>query len=108
MAANDGQVGHIYLLDRHLVDFADWLHRWSGQEVDPDSIFDCQIKCIHEYKWQLLNILHIMVLYNQLRYDSHLEVPTPNLFLRRQSGASILAGQAPHQADQRRGYHHRC
>jgi glucan phosphorylase len=67
MAANDGQVGHIYLLDRHLIEFADWLHRWSGQEVDPDSIFDCQIKCIHEYKRQLLNILHIMVLYNQLR-----------------------------------------
>ena len=60
--------------------FADWLRRWSGQEVDPDSIFDCQIKRIHEYKRQLLNILHIIVLYNQLRYDPHLEVPPRTFF----------------------------
>jgi len=60
--------------------FADWLHRWSGQEVDPDSIFDCQIKRIHEYKRQLLNILHIIVLYNQLRYDPHLEEPPRTFF----------------------------
>jgi starch phosphorylase len=60
--------------------FADWLRSWSGQEVDPDSIFDCQIKRIHEYKRQLLNILHIIVLYNQLRYDPHLEVPPRTFF----------------------------
>ena len=60
--------------------FADWLRRWSGQEVDPDSIFDCQIKRIHEYKRQLLNILHIIVLYNRLRYDPHLEVPPRTFF----------------------------
>jgi glycogen phosphorylase len=60
--------------------FADWLRRWSGQEVDPDSIFDSQIKRIHEYKRQLLNILHIVVLYNQLRYDPHLEVPPRTFF----------------------------
>jgi starch phosphorylase len=60
--------------------FADWLRRWSGQEVDPDSIFDCQIKRIHEYKHQLLNILHIIVLYNQLRYDPHLDVPPRTFF----------------------------
>jgi starch phosphorylase len=60
--------------------FADWLHRWSGQEVDPDSIFDCQIKRIHEYKRQLLNILHIIMLYNQLRYDPHLAVPPRTFF----------------------------
>ncbi len=54
--------------------------RWSGQEVDPDSIFDCQIKRIHEYKRQLLNILHIIVLYNRLRYDPHLEVPPRTFF----------------------------
>ena len=60
--------------------FADWLRHWSGQEVDPDSIFDCQIKRIHEYKRQLLNILHIIVLYNQLRHDPHLEVPPRTFF----------------------------
>ena len=37
--------------------FADWLKATSGQAVDPDIIFDCQIKRIHEYKRQLLNVL---------------------------------------------------
>ena len=47
--------------------FVDWLKRTSGETVDPDSIFDCQIKRIHEYKRQLLNALRIVVLYNRLR-----------------------------------------
>jgi len=49
--------------------FCDWL-RWStGQTVDPVSIFDCQVKRIHEYKRQFLNALRIVVLYNRLRQD---------------------------------------
>jgi starch phosphorylase len=49
--------------------FCAWL-RWSSDHVvDPDSIFDCQIKRIHEYKRQLLNALRIVVLYNRLRKD---------------------------------------
>ncbi|HEY7129540.1 MAG TPA: glycogen/starch/alpha-glucan phosphorylase [Nitrospira sp.] len=47
--------------------FARWLESTSGQRVDPDSIFDCQVKRIHEYKRQLLNALRIVVLYNRLR-----------------------------------------
>src|SRR6202035_2627951 len=47
--------------------FAAWLKSESGQAVDPDSIFDCQIKRIHEYKRQLLNALRVVVLYNRLR-----------------------------------------
>jgi glycogen phosphorylase len=47
--------------------FADWLEATSGERVDPDSIFDSQIKRIHEYKRQLLNVLHIVMLYNRLR-----------------------------------------
>ena len=50
--------------------FADWLKATTGQVVDPDSIFDSQIKRIHEYKRQLLNVLHIIVLYNRLRRQS--------------------------------------
>ena len=47
--------------------FCDWL-RWStGQNLDPDSIFDCQVKRIHEYKRQFLNALRIVVLYNRIR-----------------------------------------
>src|SRR5271169_1269423 len=41
--------------------FADWLKSTSGQIVDPDTIFDCQIKRIHEYKRQMLNALRIVV-----------------------------------------------
>jgi len=49
--------------------FCDWF-RWStGQVLDPDSIFDSQVKRIHEYKRQLLNALRIVVLYNRLRRD---------------------------------------
>jgi starch phosphorylase len=47
--------------------FANWLKTTSGQTADPDTIFDCQIKRIHEYKRQLLNALRIVVLYNRLR-----------------------------------------
>jgi starch phosphorylase len=54
--------------------FADWLRASYGQVVDPDSIFDSQIKRIHEYKRQLLNVLHIIVLYNRLRRNPSLEM----------------------------------
>src|SRR5437868_5795563 len=59
--------------------FAYWLKSSSGVTVDPDSIFDCQIKRIHEYKRQLLNALRIAVLYNRLRENPNLEV-TPRTF----------------------------
>jgi starch phosphorylase len=54
--------------------FCDWL-RWSTrQTVDPESIFDCQVKRIHEYKRQFLNALRIVVLYNRLRQDPGLNL----------------------------------
>jgi len=60
--------------------FCDWLHWSTGQTLDPDSIFDCQIKRIHEYKRQFLNALRIVVLYNRLRQDPGLNVQ-PRTFL---------------------------
>jgi len=60
--------------------FADWLKRTSGQTVDVDSIFDCQIKRIHEYKRQLLNALRIVVLYNRLRDNPNLDMPPRTFF----------------------------
>ena len=54
--------------------FVDWVKTSCGQAVDPDTIFDCQIKRIHEYKRQLLNALRIIVLYNQLRENPHLDM----------------------------------
>ena len=59
--------------------FADWLLRTSGEMVDPESIFDCQIKRIHEYKRQLLNALRVVVLYNRLRENPKLDM-TPRTF----------------------------
>jgi starch phosphorylase len=59
--------------------FADWLKTTTGQVVDPDTIFDSHIKRIHEYKRQLLNALHIVVLYNRLRDNPNLEF-TPRTF----------------------------
>ena len=59
--------------------FANWLKTTCGQSVDPDSIFDSQIKRIHEYKRQLLNVLHIIILYNRLRLDPGQEM-TPHTF----------------------------
>ena len=52
------------------VRFAAWLKSATGRTVDPGSLFDCQIKRIHEYKRQLLNVLHIIVLYDRLRRDA--------------------------------------
>jgi starch phosphorylase len=60
--------------------FADWLKAATGQTVDPDSIFDTQIKRIHEYKRQLLNALHVVVLYNRLRANPKLKLPPRTFF----------------------------
>jgi len=54
--------------------FADWLRSTSGQTVNPDSIFDAQVKRIHEYKRQLLNALRVAVLYNRIRENPDLEM----------------------------------
>ncbi len=60
--------------------FADWLRWNSGQVVDPDTLFDCQVKRIHEYKRQLLNALRIVVLYNRLRVNPNLEMQPRTFF----------------------------
>jgi glycogen phosphorylase len=60
--------------------FANWLKRTSGVTVDPDSIIDCQIKRIHEYKRQLLNALRVVVLYNRLRQNPKLDMAPRTFF----------------------------
>lgn len=60
--------------------FADWL-RWSSSlVVDPDTIFECHVKRIHEYKRQLLLALRIVILYNRLRENPNIEM-IPRTFL---------------------------
>jgi starch phosphorylase len=62
------------------VTFAHWLKNSAGYDVDPNSIFDCQVKRIHEYKRQLLNALRIVVLSNRLREKPGLQMP-PRTFI---------------------------
>lgn len=60
--------------------FCDWFKWSTGQVLDPDAIFDCQVKRIHEYKRQLLNALRIVVLYNRLRNSPSLEMHPRTFF----------------------------
>jgi glycogen phosphorylase len=72
--------------------FANWLKSTSEQIVDPDTIFDCQIKRIHEYKRQLLNALRIVVVYNRLRQNPNMEmVPRTFFFAGKAAPAYRLA-----------------
>ncbi len=60
----------------------------NGIDVDPNSIFDVQVKRLHEYKRQLMNILHVMYLYNQLKANPNMDFyPTTFIF-----GAKAAAG----------------
>jgi starch phosphorylase len=60
--------------------FAAWLRAATGQAVDPDTIFDCQVKRIHEYKRQLLNALRVIVLYQRLRENPSLNLAPRTFF----------------------------
>src|SRR5499426_2520330 len=60
--------------------FAEWIAATCGKTVDPDTIFDSQIKRIHEYKRQLLNVLRIVVLYNRLRTNPAVATPPRTFF----------------------------
>jgi glycogen phosphorylase len=72
--------------------FCDWLYWSTGQTLDPDSVFDCQIKRIHEYKRQFLNALRIVVLYNRVRQDPGLNMhPRTFLFAGKAAPAYRLA-----------------
>ena len=67
---------------------ADYIREHNGIEVDPRSIFDVQVKRLHEYKRQLLNILHVMYLYNQIKEHPEMEF-YPRTFI---FGAKAAAG----------------
>jgi glycogen phosphorylase len=72
--------------------FSNWLKTTSGQIVDPNTIFDCQIKRIHEYKRQLLNALRIVVVYNRLRQNPDVNmVPRTFFFAGKAAPAYKLA-----------------
>jgi starch phosphorylase len=80
--AADAAFSESFLKAKHSakIRFADWLRSATGEAINPDSIFDCQIKRIHEYKRQLLNALRIVVVYNRLRQNPGLNMQ-PRTFL---------------------------
>jgi starch phosphorylase len=80
--ADDGQFRAVFLVAKRAAKlrFIDWLRKATGETADPETIFDSQIKRIHEYKRQLLNALHIIILYNRLRENPQLEVPSRTFF----------------------------
>jgi starch phosphorylase len=61
-------------------DLADWIEQHIGIRVDPTSLFDIQVKRIHEYKRQHLNLLHIVTLYNRIKQDPDIDI-TPRTFI---------------------------
>ncbi len=67
---------------------AEYIKEHNGIEVDPRSIFDIQVKRLHEYKRQLMNILHVMYLYNQLKDNPNMDI-VPRTFI---FGAKAAAG----------------
>ena len=75
--------------------FAAWVARESGVILNTDALFDVQVKRLHEYKRQLLNVLHIIYLH------------PPHLPVRRQGGPRLRGGQADHPPHQLRGRHDR-
>ena len=67
---------------------AKYIKEHNGIDVDPRSVFDVQVKRLHEYKRQLLNILHVMYLYNQLKDNPNMDM-VPRTFI---FGAKAAAG----------------
>ena len=63
------------------VRLAKYIKEHNGIDVDPRSIFDVQVKRLHEYKRQLMNILHVMYLYNQLKDNPNMDMVSENLYL---------------------------
>jgi starch phosphorylase len=80
--ADDRGFRDVFLEAKHQakLNFSNWLNSTAGFAIDPNTIFDSQVKRIHEYKRQLLNALRIVVLYNRLRINPDTEMPPRTFF----------------------------
>ncbi|MBO4405092.1 MAG: glycogen/starch/alpha-glucan phosphorylase [Treponema sp.] len=75
-ADDDASLDKLIQIKRHNKErLADYLKHEQNEFLDPDSIFDTQVKRLHEYKRQLLNVLHIMYLYNRIIEDPSFNPP---------------------------------
>ena len=74
--ADDKDVQKKFLDIKHenKVKFAEYVKKAQGLDIDPDSIFDVQIKRLHAYKRQLLNVFHIIYLYNRIKSDPNFKM----------------------------------
>lgn len=88
--ADDGKVQEEFARIKYenKVRLAKYILEHNGIEVDPNSIFDVQVKRLHEYKRQLMNILHVMYLYNELKANPDMDF-YPRTFI---FGAKAAAG----------------
>ncbi|MCI9007404.1 MAG: glycogen/starch/alpha-glucan phosphorylase [Lachnospiraceae bacterium] len=88
--ADDEKAQHEFMNIKYQnkVRLAKYIKEHNGVDVDPRSIFDVQVKRLHEYKRQLLNILHVMYLYNQIKEHPEMEF-YPRTFI---FGAKAAAG----------------
>ena len=87
--------------------FAQWLESTSGQRIDPDSMFDCQVKRIHEYKRQLAQCLAHRRAVQPVERESQSDHGAQDVFFRRQGGAGLSLGQGHHQVREQPRRHDR-
>lgn len=87
---NDEKCQHEFMNIKYQnkIRLAKYIKEHNGIDVDPRSIFDVQVKRLHEYKRQLMNILHVMYLYNQLKDNPNMDI-VPRTFI---FGAKAAAG----------------
>ena len=80
--AEDGAFRNMWRKVKHAnkQDFADFVRQRTGTLIDPESLYDVQVKRIHEYKRQHLNILHVIALYNRIKSNPNLTIQ-PRTFI---------------------------